>query len=401
MNNIILIDGIAFDAETGKKVLQSADNRQLTREDAPKNQPKWHQQTVNYKNYAKPNRLQKAQTLNRDFVARPKIETAAKTTAPATIRRFERAIPVETAPQVAKRVAHNHELIGHFKPGDFNPTKQPIVISQKNLPDETLSAEELAKYKDRLAAARKINIQNRIRIARIQRQREREQGKIRVEIPQSLTTNQAEASRLLNQQPTQAETEALALRLAKESRDLKHNLINQALANAPSSAQAQTNHRQPTKRRQSSAGQRWSLAAAGLAMVLLIGYLTYLNLPQASLRIAANQAGVEASYPNYRPVGYSLAAPAKAENSRVAMTFANSAQNFTIFEQASNWDSEALLEQIIIPNSGGEFSTDSQNGLTFYSFANQTVWVNQGVLYTIENNSTLSDDQIRQIAISL
>ncbi len=394
--NIVFIDGLAFDADTGKRIVTNSGEASTATKPNSQQSTAWHSQTVNYRNYANSSRLQKAQTLNRDFVSKPAIEAKPQ---PVAVNHFNRPKAQVKAAEISKRTAHAHPMIGHFKPGDFNPTKQPIVISEKQLPDEIMSAEELAKYKERLSAARKTAIKNRIRISRIQRQRQH--NKVRLETPQALMTNQDQARQLLQQTSPEQSLDQTSLKqeLAKDSNELKNRLINQALANAKP---VETQTKQKTKkRRRLGRSQLVSFSAASLAIVLLIGYLTYLNIPQLSLRVAANQAGVEATYPNYQPVGYSLTAPAKADGSQVAMTFAKSGENFTISEQATNWNSEALLSQIVIPDSNDNFSTHNQNGLTLYNFANKTVWVNRGILYTIENNSTLSSEEIRQLAISL
>jgi hypothetical protein len=39
--------------------------------------------------------------------------------------------------------------------------------------------------------------------------------------------------------------------------------------------------------------------------------------------------------------------------------------------------------------------------LTIYTYADNAAWVNNGVLYTIKANTTLSNDQIQRIATSL
>lgn len=145
-----------------------------------------------------------------------------------------------------------------------------------------------------------------------------------------------------------------------------------------------------------------SIVTAGIALVLLGGYLTYLNIPSLSVRIAAASSGVDASYPNYRPDGYSLDCSVAYKEGEVSMKFAANAgpHSFTIKQTESSWDSSAVLQKYVIPKAGKNYATYSERGLTIYSFDDGAAWVNGGVLYTIEGNARLSSEQIRHMATS-
>lgn len=176
------------------------------------------------------------------------------------------------------------------------------------------------------------------------------------------------------------------------AKEIKDQAIQKALASAKSADQ-------PTKRR----SHVFSMASGGLAILLLAGYLTYISMPTISMRVAAAQAGIDASYPSYQPSGYSLAGPISYGDGEVSIAFNANAgpQNYTISEKATSWDSSALLENYVVPASGGSYITHQQGGLTIYSYDNGAAWVNGGILYTIEGNALLSQDQILKIAGSL
>lgn len=145
------------------------------------------------------------------------------------------------------------------------------------------------------------------------------------------------------------------------------------------------------------------IVAATFALVLLGGYFTYLNMPSLSVRVAAAQAGVDASYPNYRPDGYALNGPVTYSDGRVSMNFkANSSDaGFTVNQSKSGWDSDAVLDNYVAPRAGSSYVPFTERGLTIYTYDNSAAWVNGGILYTIEGNAPLSNEQIRRIATSL
>jgi hypothetical protein len=145
-----------------------------------------------------------------------------------------------------------------------------------------------------------------------------------------------------------------------------------------------------------------SIVSASFALILLGGYLTYLNMPSLSVRVAAAAAGINASYPDYHPDGYSLHGPVAYNQGQVSMQFAANAgpQNFTIRQTKSSWDSAAVLDNYVTPKAGTSYITYSERGLTIYTFNGNAAWVNGGILYTIEGDAPLSSEQIRHIATS-
>ncbi|MFZ1258517.1 MAG: hypothetical protein WAQ25_03550 [Candidatus Saccharimonas sp.] len=182
------------------------------------------------------------------------------------------------------------------------------------------------------------------------------------------------------------------------SQVLKNQAIAEAMAKTPAKSAKQA--RLP---RQSWFKRAFSMASASLAILLLGGYLTYLNMPQLSTRVAASQAGINASYPAYKPSGYSLSGPVAFDNGSVSMKFAANAgpQTYTLSQTKSGWDSSAVLDNYVQPKSGSNYSTTTANGLTIFSFGNSAAWVNGGILYTISGDAPLSSQQIERIATSL
>ena len=197
-------------------------------------------------------------------------------------------------------------------------------------------------------------------------------------------------------QHTQA-SHHVATTAVKPSSVLKNEAINEALSKAP-------DHHKTAKpmKRARRAPRMLSFASVALSLLLLAGYLTYINLPNLSVRVAANQAGIDAGYPGYRPDGYRLAG-VNYDKGSVSLKFAANAgpQNFTITQQQTSWDSTAVKENYVKTNWGDDVVPYSERGLTIYAHEGNAAWVNGGILYTITGDAPLSASQVRSIATSL
>ena len=185
---------------------------------------------------------------------------------------------------------------------------------------------------------------------------------------------------------------------AKPSQVIKSEALKEAIEKAPSKT-AQTHKTKRTRKMP----RFMSVASAALALLLLGGYLTYLNMPNLSVRVAAAQAGINASYPDYHPDGYSLKGPVGYSEGQVTMKFAANAgpQNYTVTQSKSNWDSSAVLDNYVKEKAGENHGTYTERGLTIYTFEGGAAWVNGGIFYTIGGDAPLSSDQVRRIAVSM
>ena len=183
----------------------------------------------------------------------------------------------------------------------------------------------------------------------------------------------------------------------KPSEVIKREAIASSLEQAPSHAAGA----KPVKRAKKQP-RVLSIVSASLALILLAGYLTYLNMPSLSVRVAAAQAGINASYPAYHPDGYSLNGTVTYKEGEVAMRFTSNAgpQDYTLTQQRSSWDSTAVQEDIA-SKTNGQYLTDVQRGVTIYTYGGNAAWVSGGILYTIDGTAPLSRDQITHIASSL
>jgi hypothetical protein len=139
-------------------------------------------------------------------------------------------------------------------------------------------------------------------------------------------------------------------------------------------------------------------------VLVVVGFIIYLNMPSISVRVASMQAGIDATFPEYHPDGYSLSGPVSYSNGEVTINFqANTGNNkFVIKQSKSPLDSSALKLQVD-NDSNHQTSQSQEGGLTIYTYDdnNNADWVNGGILYSISGDAKLSSDQIRHIATSL
>lgn len=189
------------------------------------------------------------------------------------------------------------------------------------------------------------------------------------------------------------------------AKQMKDQAIQKALANASQATKSETKtkaHHKMSKMHFGWGRVLLALSCAAVAVVAIV-YFVNLNMPDISLRVAAMNTGIEASYPSYVPRDFALTDIA-SEDGKVTLNFRNSAENkrFTLTEERSSWDSNALLNNYIRTDFAENYATIREQGLTIYIDNSNAAWVNGGVVYKIHaENDVLTKKQIKSIATSL
>jgi hypothetical protein len=180
------------------------------------------------------------------------------------------------------------------------------------------------------------------------------------------------------------------------SKELKEKLIKERLAEVSSNQPAPKLGLFARKPRLAS------ILATSLVLLILGGYFTYINLTNISMRVAASNAGINASFPGYKPDGYSLNGPITYAPGEVGISYKSNTNdtNFTLTQKSSNWDSQGVLDNYVRKQTS-TYLTFQQRGVTVYTFSNKAAWTNGGLLYTIEGDASLSSEQILKLATSL
>lgn len=178
--------------------------------------------------------------------------------------------------------------------------------------------------------------------------------------------------------------------------ELKEKLIKERLAEAKPA--------QPTPKKAwfKSKPRLATVLTTTLALLVLGGYLTYMNLPVISMKVAATRAGVAATLPSYHPDGYAFNGPITYSPGEVDIAYKSTTNdsNFKISQKQSNWDSQGLLDNYVTAQTQN-YLTYQEHGVTVYTFGNKAAWVNGGLLYTLDGSASLSSDQVLRLATSM
>ena len=139
------------------------------------------------------------------------------------------------------------------------------------------------------------------------------------------------------------------------------------------------------------------------AVVAALFFVVQSNMPDISIKVAAMQTGIQATYPSYIPRDYRLSGVYTAQDNSVAMDFLGPNQaKFTLTEEKLPWDSTALLNRFVKPKWGEDFTTIKEQGITIYISGSNAAWVNAGIVYKITNfHGELTKKQIKNIVTSL
>lgn len=162
---------------------------------------------------------------------------------------------------------------------------------------------------------------------------------------------------------------------------------------------------QPVKYPVRRKGNVKRFALAFVCAVVCVAGVTYFvgtNIPDISVRVAAMQTGVEASYPSYIPRDYSLKG-ISSESGKITINFEGPDRaTFTLTEEKSSWDSTTLLRNYVEPTWRDNYTSTHEQGITIYVSGSNAAWVNGGVLYKINSTgANLTNKQLRNIVTSM
>lgn len=198
-------------------------------------------------------------------------------------------------------------------------------------------------------------------------------------------------------------------RKAASPEELKNRAIEQALHSVATMDEEQNRktkaRAERTMPRKKFRAKHFAAAfACAAACVAAIIYVIGSNIPDISVRVAAMQTGIQASYPSYIPRDYSLG-DIISENGKITLRFDGpDGASFTLVEEKSSWDSAALLRNYVEPTWNDNYTTTHEQGITIYisDATSNAAWVNGGVLYKITSSSAvLTKKQVRSIVTSL
>lgn len=150
---------------------------------------------------------------------------------------------------------------------------------------------------------------------------------------------------------------------------------------------------------------RWVSVGSALAVVLLLGgFFAWQNIPQVSMKLAAQKANFNASVPAYTPPGFSFSGPIAYSDRAVTIHFSSNTgddRSFKLTQEPSTETSTSLAANTLVEDT--EVQTAQVNGTTVYIYGedNHATWVNHGIRYTIEDKAKLNAEQLLKIADSV
>lgn len=366
--------------------------------------------------------LQKSTTLSRRYVKRPEGEPAKKET-----EKTDNPSNAESAtPIVTQEISEEPELVSE----DTSASESTVKVSIKATPATTdkpddsntikinraqakkeRQAEKLARAEAKLAEKRARAEAEAARKAKAKAERvaaiEAARAKKAAEIKAARARREAAivAAREAKLARKQAKAAMPTLKTAKSSTGVsKDQAIRSAMRSVATMNTAETPKEMHREFRKKKKGGRIALAL--LCSAVTVGALVafvHFNMPDISVRVAAMQTGIDASYPNIIPRGYTLSNVSSDKDGEIAMVFNNSEGNsFTLTEEKSTWDSNALLNNFVKKNMSADYSTMREQGITIYTERDLSTWVNGGILFKVKSSGKfLTKEQIRNLATSI
>ncbi|MBQ9403198.1 hypothetical protein IJU22_01350 [Candidatus Saccharibacteria bacterium] len=296
------------------------------------------------------------------------------------------------------------------KPASATPVKEekkaePAKAEKK--PKVEIKTRITKKRTDRLAEKRlkaeREQVARAAKLAQVKATREAKLAQARAEKEAKLARKQT-ALKARTEAATARKAAKIAKKVPKEDRALRSAT---AVITRMNTAEKTEKPAKPEMKRafkkKSKAGRIFlALICSGATMVALVAFVHF-SIPDLSVRVAAIQTGIEATYPTFVPRNYNLSSVTSDKDGIVMMHFDGpEGASFTLSEEKSTWDSTALLNNYVKKVYPSDFTALREQGITIYVRGEKASWVNGGLLYKIESSGKyLTKEQIRNIATSL
>lgn len=187
------------------------------------------------------------------------------------------------------------------------------------------------------------------------------------------------------------------------AREIKEQEIKKAISAANRSVMQPKKGTRPYKKM--GLGFRRAMLATACAAVAIFAvvFLVSSQAPDASIRVAAMQSGIDARYPGYVPRDFNLT-DITSENGKITLNFKNSATSeaFSIIEEKVDWRADDLYNKFVKSNYGANYTMISENGINIYIDGSDAAWIKDGIFYQIKTTKgQLTKKQISTIATKL
>ncbi|MFO0920261.1 MAG: DUF4367 domain-containing protein [Candidatus Saccharimonadales bacterium] len=140
-----------------------------------------------------------------------------------------------------------------------------------------------------------------------------------------------------------------------------------------------------------------------LAFTILGIYFAYNNTANFALKLASTKSGVNGGIPEYKASGFSFNGPIEYKTGELTIKYKSNSddRSYSITQKKSEWNNDALLANYVTSNNRS-YQTLQEKGKTIYIYdADKASWINNGIWYEINGNSSLNAGQVIKIANSL
>jgi hypothetical protein len=169
----------------------------------------------------------------------------------------------------------------------------------------------------------------------------------------------------------------------------------------PKLAKQKRHHKMARKLRMSN--KSFAASSAAVALFIVGGFFAYQKMPNVAVRVASAKAGVRGSVPSYHPAGFGVSGPIKFAPGEITLKYQSTTdqRNFEVKQRATEWNNEALLKNFVTVNNRPYQTLQKDDKTIFIYDDNNATWLERGVWYQVEGNSSLSSDQLIRIADSI
>ena len=174
------------------------------------------------------------------------------------------------------------------------------------------------------------------------------------------------------------------------------DIFEHAVANASNYVDTQAHRTHFTKH---ARRHLTSMAAGTLALLVIAGFAAYQNTPGLQFKVASVQAGVATHMPNFQAAGFAYTG-VRSSNGKLTVGFSGSGAQFQMTQQATNWSSQDMIQNISSTDASGtpNYTTVNVQGMDVYRLSNNTAtWVSNGKWYQVTGNGALNDSQIKAL----
>ncbi len=144
------------------------------------------------------------------------------------------------------------------------------------------------------------------------------------------------------------------------------------------------------------------LITSASLVIIFLGYLTYINIPNYDSGIISKTTGFIAKIPSYNPPGFYLNKQInKLGYLSVSYISNTDSRQYSLNETPTTMNNQELKNNFVIPNYSNYLNLKFKNQEIFIKIdKSEATWVKNNTWYKLVNNSALSLNQIVQLATS-